>query len=97
MVVQAGVLCKWTNDGQHFLLEYFDIIQDSPSHIYHSALPLSPSSAWFHSFYGTEFLQGVNVVKGITVRWGICSRTVSFGSKILSVRATLHPVLPDRR
>jgi hypothetical protein len=46
MIQQAGVVSKWTNDGQRFLLEHFDIIHNSPSHIYHSALPLSPSSSW---------------------------------------------------
>ena len=85
MVVQSGALCKWANDSHRFLLEYFDIIHDSPSHIYHSALPLSPSLAWFHKFYSTESKQKVKVVRGITVGWGICSHTVSLGSKILSL------------
>jgi len=37
MVVQAGVEPKWINDSQHFLLEHFDTIQNTPSHIYHYA------------------------------------------------------------
>ena len=74
---KAGGSCKWVNDSQHLLLEYFDIIRDSPSHIYHSALPLSPSSSWLHICYGTELSQEIIVVKGLPVEWGVCSRTVT--------------------
>ena len=71
------MVCKWADDGQHFILEYFDVIHDSPSEIYHSALPLSPSS-WLHECYSLEFSQEVRVVKGLQTKWGTCSRTVSF-------------------
>ena len=54
------------------------MINDSPSHIYHSALPLSPSSSWLHWCYSSEFSQEVQVVRGLQPRWGTCSRTVSF-------------------
>ena len=76
IITQVGILCEWTNDSQRFLLEYFDTINDSPSHIYHSALPCSPSSSWLHKYYGTELSQEVKVIKGLPTRWGICSRTV---------------------
>ena len=85
MIIQVGTPCKWTNDSQRFLLEHFDTICNSPSHIYHSALPLSPSSSWLHEYYGAEFSQEVKVVKGLPARWGICSRTVSFGTVIISL------------
>jgi len=75
--VQAGVLCKWTNDSHRFLLEYFDIIHNSPSHIYHSALPFSPSSSWLQKCYSEEILPMVKVVRGLPAEWGMCSRTVS--------------------
>ena len=84
-LMQVGTPCKWTDDSQRFLLEHFDTICDSPSHIYHSALPLSPSSSWLHEYYGAEFSQEVKVAKGLPVRWGICSRTVSFGTGIFSL------------
>jgi len=71
MVIQAEISCKWINDSQRFLLEYFDAIQESPSHIYHSALPLCPC-------YSVELLQEVKVVKGLPAGWGTCIRTVSF-------------------
>ena len=70
-------MCKWAKDTRRFLLEHFDTIHDSPSQIYHSALPLSPSSSWFQRCYSTEFSNEVKVVKGLPAEWGACSRTVS--------------------
>jgi len=73
-------LCKWTADSQRFLLEHFDTIRDSPSHIYHSALPFLPSSSWLQKCYNAELPLQVKVVKGLPAEWGICSRTVSLDS-----------------
>ena len=74
------MICKWTDDSQHFILEYFDTICGSPSEIYR-ALPFSPSLSWLHEHYSPELLQGVRVIKGLQVKWGSCSRTVSFDSE----------------
>ena len=78
--VQAGISCKWTHDSQRFLLESFDLISKSPSHIYHSALPFSPSSSWLHKHYAAYLLQEVKVVGGLPAEWGICSRTVALNT-----------------
>ena len=59
-------------------MEHFDVIYDSPSEIYHHALPFSPSSSWLHQYYSLELLQEVKVVKDLQTGWGTCSRTVSF-------------------
>ena len=80
MIAQAGIPCKWANDSQRFLLEHFDTIKKSPSHIYHSALPFCPSSSWLHRCYSAEFSQEVKVARGLPTGWGKCSRTVSFDS-----------------
>ena len=85
MIIQVGVLCKWTDDSQRFLLEHFDTIHDSPSHIYHSALPSCPSSSWLHEYYRAELSQEVKVVKGLPAGWGPCSRTVLLDSYILDL------------
>ena len=85
IIVQAGVASKWTNDSQHFLLEHFDTINNSPSHIYHSALPFAPSSSWLHKGYSTELSHMVKVVKGLPAEWGKCSRTVVMNSPIWTV------------
>ena len=82
MIFQAGIVSKWTDDSQHFLLEHFDTIQDSPSHIYHSALPFSPSSSWLQKHYTRELSLTVKVVKGLSAEWGVCSRTVLLDDSI---------------
>ena len=73
------------DDAQHFILEHFDTVHDSPSHIYSYALPFSPPSSWLHKFYRAELPQGVRVVKGILTEWGTCSRTVSFSGRPFSL------------
>jgi WD40 repeat protein len=79
-LIQAGVSCEWAHDSQCFLLEFFDTICNSPSQIYHSALPLSPSSSWVHKCYSAELSQVVKVVKGLPAGWATCSRTVTVDS-----------------
>ena len=71
------MICKWANDSQHLILEYFDVISNSPSEIYNCALPFSPSSSWLRECYSPELLQRVRVVKGLQAKWETCSRTVS--------------------
>ena len=77
---QTGVISEWASNGQHFLLEHFDTIHNDPSHIYHSALPLSPSSSWLYKHYIVEASPIVKIVKGLPVGWGVCSRTTILSS-----------------
>ena len=85
MLVQAGVSCQWTTDSQRLILEYFDMINISPSHIYHSALQFSPSSSWLHQYYSTELSQEIKVIKGISFEWGPCFRTVLWKSDLVAL------------
>ena len=85
MNIQAGNSCKWTNDSQRFLLEHLDAINNSPSQIYHSALPLSPPTAFLQKYYHSEFSQEVKVVKGFSAGWGTCSRTASLGAIVYGI------------
>ena len=71
------MVCKWADDSQHFILEHFDAIQNSPSEVYH-CVPFSPSSSWLRECYSSDLLQKVKVVKGLQTQWGACFRTVSF-------------------
>ena len=83
--VQAGILCMWTNDSQRLLLEHFDIIHNSPSRLYHSALPFCPSSSWLYEHYSLELSQEAKVVKGLSAEWGICFRTVLLNDRSWSL------------
>ena len=90
--IQTGILCKWTADSQRFLLEHFDTINNSPSHIYHSALPLCPSSSWLHKCYSAELPLQVKVFKGLPAGWGMCSRTVSFDDILSALSYWNHTI-----
>ena len=76
-LAQGGSTFKWGDDSQHFILEHFDTICNSPSQIYHSVLPLSPSSSWLCKCYSAEI--SLKVVKGVPAQWGACSHTVPLG------------------
>jgi WD40 repeat protein len=76
-LVQAGLICKWTDDSERFILDHIDAIRDSPSEIYHYVLSFSPSSSWIRECYSAELSREVKVVKGLRTEWGSCSRTVS--------------------
>ena len=78
--VQSGNVCKWADDSQKLILEHFDTIHTSPSHIYQFAVPFCPSSSWLHRYYPVELLQAPKVVKGTRAEWGACSRTVLLGT-----------------
>jgi len=78
MFFQARTSCQWTTDSQRLILEYFDMINVSPSHIYCSALKFSPSSSWLHQYYSVGLSQEVKVVRGFSAGWGTCFRTVQF-------------------
>jgi len=62
------------------ILDNFDAIYNSPFHLYHSALLLSPSSSWLCACYSSELSWGVKVVRGLPTEWGGCSRTVLLNS-----------------
>ena len=70
------MVCRWADDSQRLILEHFDTIYNSPSKIYHQALPFSPSKSWLRNCYNTELSHAVQVVKGLQNEWGTCSRTV---------------------
>ena len=85
MNIQVGISCKWTDDSQRFLLEHLDTIHNSPSQIYHSALPLSPPTAFLQKHYHSELSQEVKVVRGVSAGWGTCSHTVSLGKRATDI------------
>jgi WD40 repeat protein len=84
-LVQAGVSSNWAHDSQRFLLEFFDTIQDSPSQIYHFALPLCPPSSWIYNSYATELSREVKMIKGLPAGWGTCLRTVTLGDSLQAI------------
>ena len=95
-------MCQWTIDSKRLILEYFDLIYDSPSHIYRCALPFSPPSSWLHQHYHAEFSQRIKLVKGCSAGWGTCFRTVSLGYYVeaiacwrntVAISLLFHPII----
>jgi len=82
---QAGNSSKWANDSQRLILEWFDTICDSPSQVYHLALPFCPSSSWLRECYRMELSQEDRVIKGLPAEWGTNSRTVAFPNNPLCI------------
>ena len=68
-------------------MHFFHPIQQSASHIYHSALPLSPKTSKFHS---DDLGQKTGITKfhGRPDAWGIVVRTVAASSKHFTCIAT---------
>ena len=92
----------WINDSQRFLLEHFDTIHNSPSQLYHSALPFCPSSSWLYECYSSELSQEAKVVKGLSAEWGVCSRiahlnyapySLSYWNNTIAVGSTNQDIL----
>ena len=74
---QVGIsTCEQADDGERLIMEYFDAIRDSPSHIYHSALPFSPSSSWIRRCYEPEVAGEARALMELPDKWGECSRTI---------------------
>jgi WD40 repeat protein len=62
-------------DSERFVLRFFDAIELSASHIYESALPLSPSSSLVRARYLNQELTNVNF-SIIDDAWNACIRTI---------------------
>ena len=89
---QAKVPYEWANDSWYFLLEHFDRISQSPSQIYHYALPFSPSSSWIHKCYSAELSGEVKVVKGLLAEWGTCYRRVELHNMPVSLACWIDTI-----
>jgi WD40 repeat protein len=57
------------------LLRFFDAIESSATHIYDSALPLSPSSSLVRALYVDQISTDVKI-SGIEDSWDACMRTI---------------------
>ena len=69
--------CEWADDSHHLISDHTDTIRNSPSEIYHYALPLAPPSSWLRKYYSAELSREVKVVKGVQAEREMYSHTVS--------------------
>jgi WD40 repeat protein len=58
------------------VLQFFDVIQTSIPHIYHSALPSLPTNSQLFQQHESELAAEVRVIGGIGSSWDACIRTI---------------------
>jgi WD40 repeat protein len=73
-------LLKLVDDFERFVLRFFDVIEESVMHIYHSALPWSPTLSLIRELYGRQMMSEVMLMNATDAHWNSCIRTIPFGS-----------------
>ena len=74
------------NDCFQFVTGFFEVISISPSHIYHSALPLSPQMSVVRRLYEPHAHPLVRVVQGIPMLWDqAISTTLRYSDPIVGL------------
>ena len=88
--VDVGSLPDTVVDFLRFVTEFFDVIRQSGSHIYHSALLLTPQSSVIRRLYSHQIPSPISkVVNGIPKSWDSC--TASAGAERELVHAAWSP------
>jgi len=64
------------NDCLRFVIAFFEVIDASAPHIYHSALPLSPPTSIVHKLYEPHAHPFVRVARGLPISWKSAIATV---------------------
>src|ERR1700753_3288952 len=67
--IQASSTLILVEDYIRFVIAFFEIINISAPHIYHSALPLSPRTSITHEVYKKHSSPLVRVVRGMPDSW----------------------------
>lgn len=75
-----GTLSTSFYECERLVLEFFDVIQSSALHIYHSMLPFSPTFSLLRNVQGVELSGEVKVITGAALTWEPCLRTIETGS-----------------
>jgi len=79
-LVNINPLLNTATDCLRFVTEFFDVIRQSGTHIYHSALVLAPQLSVVRSLYHQQICSPVSrVVTGIPASWDSC--TASAGAE----------------
>lgn len=71
-------LSKWITDGQRFILEFRECIKLSATHLYHSALPLSPNKSLLRISHSQDLESEVRVLHGNEDEWPPSHLTINY-------------------
>ena len=78
----ANTLLDTTADCLRFVTEFFEVISQSASHIYHSALVLAPQSSIVWKLYHQQIDSVARVVNGMTTSWDSCIASIGTTSRV---------------
>ncbi|KAG6834906.1 hypothetical protein H0H93_006522, partial [Arthromyces matolae] len=62
-------LLRWVYEGRQFAMQFREPVQRSASHIYHSALPLSPLESILHKSHSKALESEVKILLGRSPAW----------------------------
>ena len=68
-------------DYFHFITTFFEVINISAPHIYHSALPLSPKTSIVHKLYKQYACPFARVVRGLPISWEASISTETYSTQ----------------
>ncbi|KAF9642270.1 hypothetical protein BDM02DRAFT_3124713 [Thelephora ganbajun] len=67
--LEASPTLDLANDCFRFVTGFFEVIDESASHIYHSALPVSPQTSMVRKLYGPHAKPLARIVHGLPDSW----------------------------
>ena len=68
-LIQTSPTLDLVNDYFRFVIGFFEVIGASAPHIYHSALPLSPTMSMVHRLYKSYAHPLAKIVRGLPISW----------------------------
>ena len=81
--IQGSPTLNLIRDYIRFVVAFFEIINTSAPHIYHSALPLSPRTSITHKMYKNHASPFARVVRGIPDSWERVVATANLGYQLV--------------
>jgi WD40 repeat protein len=78
-------LLNLIDDCKRFLLGFFDIIEKSAMHIYHSALPWSPMLSPTRRLYQRLVTTEVKLLNAIDANWDACIRAIPIPDHLIAI------------
>jgi WD40 repeat protein len=70
------------DDCYRFVLGFFEVIEESSMHIYHSALPWSPTSSPIRRLYQRHIRTEVKLINAVDTYWDACIRRIPIHDSI---------------
>ena len=82
---QAQLTLDLIRDCSRFVFAFFEVINVSAPHIYHSALTLSPSTSLIRGLYKHHASPLARIVKGLSLSWELAVATTYLGPRLSGI------------